>query len=394
MAIEDTKERQEELDREADDALDFGGGGIEDNRGGHDDDTVVDDDDDKEEEQVSDDDADDQEEEEEVTTEDDEESTDGDDDSDDADAEEGDGETFTLDGKKYTVEEIMTDKKLLSKMATHYNQVPHFQKIAEDHQATIAERDEQLREAEAQRQKIYNEYTENQLRKDQAERAAEQKAAEVPPAPRPSSDQLKAGLKSYLEVLKGEGRLTDDELDEHSGLISEYVYDQLQTKQLIEGIAAHFAQKIDRMERFINPAIQEWDREQAIRANAAIQTEAAGIDGYKELEDPETWQKLQEFITKKVLSSPKDSNGRPTFDPIFDAATMAEQFDAMQGKVMRAALNKKKKKVVTDKKKATKKAGGTASSGGKVPKKRPKPKKPLTEADDALDWGESKYAGG
>jgi len=395
MAIpEDTEERKQELEAEAQDALDFGDSDYEEPEKTDEDQPWDEEEEKPEEEQPEDEKADDQEvEDKEVATEEEVESTE-----EEAAAEEDeDGvQTFTLDGKKFTAEEIAADPELISKMATHYNQVPHFQKIAEDHKATIAEREEALAKAEAENQRLYNEWTRTRMQnEDERKRAAQAEAdkAAAPP-PRPATDILKTQLKPYIDSLKTDGRLTEDEVDEHSGLISEYIYDTLETRELIKNVTAHFAKELDSLKGFINPAIKTWDEEQAIRSDADIQKGAAAIEGYEALAKPEKWDELKAYITNKISNSPKDSEGRPLFDPVFDAETMAEQFDAMEGKAMRAALGKKKKAAKKATKDDARKAGGSATSGGKAPKKRPKPKKPLTEADEALNWGDNKFAGG
>ncbi len=383
MAGKDKQSEQEELD-----ALDFGGGGIESDRGsyGDEDEPEITEDPSTEEEleaddeQVDDQDGDD----EEVATEDDEESTED-------DELEASDPTITIDGKKYTKDELTPE--LLSKMATHYNQVGHQQKLTKEQKDLVTERDERIVQLELEKQRIEQEWT----RKKMAEEFEQRKAAEVreapKPTPRPDPKVLSSQFEPYLKELKETGRLTEDELDEHSGLISEYIYDTLETRNIIQQITAHLVQRLDAIEGFVNPAIQNWDKEQAIRSDEQIHKEAAAIEDYEELADPETWEKLKAYITRKISDSPLDSAGNPTFNPIFDAETMAEQFDAMQGKSLRAALTAKKKKATATKKADAKKAGGSASSGGKAPRKRPKPKKEPTDADAALDWGDAKYAG-
>jgi len=379
----------EQLDQEELDALDFSGGGMDATRGsyGDEDEPEVEEAKTVEEELEADDEkADDQEvKDEDVATETDDEST-------EEEEPEADS-TVTIDGKKYTMDELTPE--LVSKMATHYNQVPHFQKLADEQKGLVTERDEQIVQLELEKQKIEQEWTRKKMAEEFEQRKeADAKAKEAPePAPRPSSEILTTQLKPYLKELKEAGRLTEDEVDEHSGLISEYIYDTMETRNIIQQITAYFTQELDRIKGFINPAIEGWDKEQAIRADVNIQKEAAAIEDYEELADSETWEQLKVYITNKISNSPKDSEGNPLFNPIFDAETMAEQFDAMQGKTLRAALNAKKKKAAAEKKADAKKAGGSATSGGKVPKKRPKQKKPPTSSDDALDWGDSRYAG-
>ena len=330
----------------------------------------------------------------EVATKDDEESTDDED-----DAEEG---TYTLDGKKYTAAEVAANPELLKKMATHYNQVGNFQKLLDEERKAKSEQAKAIEQLEAEKAAIEREWVAKKMAEENDARKAAAKASDKPaePAPRPSNKVLQAQLKPYIDQLKADGRLTDDEIDEHSGLIAEYVFDTAQQNQLINAVAAaamkrieEQTKRIEQIEHFVNPAIKSWSREQAEREDVEVQKQAAAIEGYDELNDPENWGKLKKYISDKIATSPKDSEGRPVFDPIFDAETMASQFDAMNGPVTRKALAELKKRAEAAKKDDAKKAGGSASSGGKKPEKRQKPKGPLTPQEEALDFGDGRYAG-
>ena len=387
MADETEGKTEQELEQEMTDALDFGTS-IDESLGSHEQEEEVVEAKETEEEVVAADDveaSDQVEETEVVATEEAEESTE------EVVDEDGDV-TYTLDGKKYTAEEISSDPKLLAKLATHYNQVGHHQKLTDEQKGLVTERDAQIVQLEAEKQRIEQEWTRKKMEEDFAQRKAAETKAEEPAPERPSSELLKTNLKPYLAELKEAGRLTEDELDEHSGLISEYIYDTMETRNIIQEVAAYFAKKIENLEGFVNPAIETWDREQAIRADVSVQKDAAAIEGYEEIADPEQWEKLKAYITSKITSSPKDAEGNPLFNPVFDAETMAEQFDAMQGKDLRAALGAKKKQAVAAKKADAKKAGGSSSGGGKIPKKKPVAKKPKTESEDAMDWGDGRYA--
>lgn len=398
-----SKKEQEQLDQEEQDALDFSGEGYENSRGSYSDDEDEpwdgESEEAEEEQEGSEEEADDQEEEDEAeTTKDDEESTEDDEEEVEADEEEEGSPTFTLDGKKYTADEIVANPELLGKMATHYNQVGNFQKIADERGTELEQLRKKVEAAEADARRVQDEWVRRKMEEDARKaKAAEQESQPAPP-PRPPTDQLVAQFKPYLDGLKEQGRLTEDEVEEHSGLVAEYLYDTLQTRDLIQKVTAYFAQELDEVKGFINPAIKEWDKEQAIREDAKVQQEAAKIEGYEELADPENWENLKQYIGKKIANSKRDSEGNPLFDPIFDAETMAEQWDAMQGKILRAAVAKQKKTVTKSKKQQAKQASGSATSGGKTPKKRPKPKGAPTPEEDAMDFGsegrDSTYAGG
>jgi hypothetical protein len=344
----------------------------------------------KEESKADDEEAAKKDDEPEVATKDDEESTDDDD----------SPATYTLDGEKYTAEEVAANPELLSKMTTHYNQVGNLNKLLDEEREAKSEQAKAIEQLEAEKQAIEREW----VAKKMADEAKAAKAADEPeaaePPPRPANKVLQAQLKPYIDQLKADGRLTDDEIDEHSGLISEYLFDQVNQTTLINKVAAaalakieEQAKRIEQIEHFVNPAIQTWSKEQAQREDVNIQKEAAAIEGYDELNDPENWEKLKKYISDKIATSPKDSEGRPTFDPIFDAETMAAQWDAMNGPVTRKALAELKRRAEAEKKEEAKLAGGSASSGGKKPKKKQKPKGPLTPQEEAMDFGDGRYAG-
>lgn len=309
--------------------------------------------------------------------------------------------TYTLNGKKYTPEEIIADEKLLDNLATHHNQVGNFQKLLDEEREAKSEQAKAIKQLEAEKAAIEREWVARKMTEETEARKKADKPEEAPaPVPRPANKVLQAQLKPYIDQLKEDGRLTDDEIDEHGGLIAEYVYDYANMSALVNKVAAAALQKIDeqakrieQIEHFVNPAIQSWSREQAERSDVDIQKEAAAIEGYDELKDPENWEKLKKHISDKIAASPKDSEGRPTFDPIFDAETMASQWDALNGPATRKALAELKKRAEEQKKDEAQKAGGSAASGGKKPTKRQKPKGPLTPAEEALDFGDGRYAG-
>jgi hypothetical protein len=328
-----------------------------------------------------------------------EESTDADDSEDGDDADDG-VKTYTLDGKKDTAEEIASSPELLDKMSTHYNQVGNFQKLLDEEREAKSEQAKAIEQLEAEKQAIEREWVAKKMAEEnKASKDAEKSEAAEPP-PRPANKVLQAQLKPYIDQLKTDGRLTDDEIDEHSGLIAEYIFDQANTTTLINKVAAaalakieETTKRIEQIEHFVNPAIKTWSKEQAEREDVSIQKKAAAIEGYDELNDPENWENLKKYISEKIAASPKDGEGRPTFDPIFDPETMAAQWDAMNGPVTRKALAELKKRAEEEKKEEARKASGSASSGGKKPKKKQKPKGPLTPQEEALDFGDGRYAG-
>jgi hypothetical protein len=390
MADEEKKE-QEQLDQEYEDALDFGGGGVEDSRGSQEDEPWDDDDKEAEEEQAKDEVAE-EDEKEEKEEEDEDVATKGSEESIEEEEDEEGETTYTLDGKKYTAEEVIADPKLLGKMATHYNQVGNLSKLLDEERATVTAREEAIAQLEAENSKIEREWIAGKMAEEARRREAAEKEAPAP-APRPSSEVLKTQIKPYIDKLHKDGRLTEDEVEEHSGLIAEYVYDTATRDRTLQTVATELLRRIEQIEQFVNPAIKDWDAEKAARADVSIQAQAAKIEGYEELSDPENWEKLKKYISDKIAASPKDSEGRPTFDPIFDAETMAGQWDAMSGPTTRKALAALKKRAEKQKAEDAKKASGSATTGGKKPKKKPQKKGAPTEQEAALDWGDGRYAG-
>lgn len=396
MAEKIVEEEQEQVNQELADALDWDGSGTERSRGSYEQDKPWenDDADESKEEDAVEEAATEEGEDKEVATKEDEESTESDESEEVVESEEGGVATFTIDGKKYTSEEIASDPKLLSKMATHYNQVGHFQKLLDEERANLSKRDEAIAQLEQEKQAIEKEWIKRKMAEENEQKARTQEAEA--PKPRPDNKQLQHQLKPYFDKLKEEGRLTEDEIDEHSGLLAEYMYDYANMQKLVESVAVITSKalgRIDELESFVNPAVKQYGQLEAAREHERVQKEAAAIEGYEELADSDNWEKLMRYISEKVAASPQDNNGRPMFDPIFDPETMAQQWDAMQGPVLRKALAEQKKKAEAQMKSDAKRASGSATSGGKTPKKKPQQKGAPTESDEALDWGDGRYAG-
>jgi hypothetical protein len=306
--------------------------------------------------------------------------------------EEGEAESdfITIDGEKYSLDDLSTEQ--LKKMATHYNQVSHFQKIAEERDAAIAERERQIQELKDQNRQVMDEWTAHQMQREQERLQREQQQLEQQQPQRPSTDQLTTAFKPYLDKLAEEGRLTVDEVDEHSGLISEYLYDTYTRDTRTGEQFKLLQQRLEQLENFVSPAIQKWDEKSAVEHDAAVQAEVASMEGYEDLADPKNWERLKNYVGQKILNSPKDKEGNPLFDPLFDAETMAEQFDAMQGKLLRKALGKKKQNAGEQQNADRRRAGGSASQGGGAPPKKRGKKGPPTPEEDALDFTDKRRA--
>lgn len=304
--------------------------------------------------------------------------------------EEQEAGTVTIDGKKYAVNSLTPE--LISKMATHYNQVGHFQKIAEERDREIASRDERLRQLEQQNRQVMDEWTAQKMRSEQARLREEERTLQQTAPPRPSTAQLATAFKPYIDKLQEEGRLTIDEADEHAGLVAEYLYDTYTRDQKTSELFNNLTQRLAQLEDFVSPAVKSWDERTALERDAEIRKAVSGMEGYEELKDPQKWEELKGYVTRKILNSPKDPQGNPLFDPIFDAETMAEQWDAMQGKVLRKTLSATKKKTQEQIESDRRKAAGSAATGGATPPRKKARKGPLTPEEDALDFTDNRRA--
>jgi hypothetical protein len=295
-------------------------------------------------------------------------------------------ETVTLDGVKYEVPEGELGEAF-KKAATHFNQVNHFQELAEKSKADVAELKEQ-------NQTLMNQFTNWQMQQQQQQQQQQAEAAQPPQQERPLPQQLQGAFRPYIEALKEQGRLSEDELEEHSGLISEYLYDQVRTTDTIRDLAVTIDERLRQLEGVAVPTYEANARREAEERDRHAHSEVAAMEGYEALKDPEEWGKLKQFVAEKVMNSPRDQQGNPLFDPIFDGPTMAQQYDAMQGAIMRKALAEQKILAEQKKTKQTQQAAGNAPGGGGKPQTRPKPKVPaeLTPEDDALDFSDPNRA--
>jgi hypothetical protein len=299
------------------------------------------------------------------------------------------GETVTIDGEKIPIGDLTSEQ--LQKMATHTNQVGHYQKLADERKTELEQYREQLAAAERKNREVMDEWTRFQMQ--QTQQQDQQQTAE--PVQRPTTEQLRGLFAGQLNAMKASGDLTEDEFDEHSGLIANYMYDSQVTQNVIAQVATTLDQRLQALEGTVPQTAQAVEEQTAERRNRLVQQEAASTEGYEDLSNPEEWNKLTEFIGNKVLSSPKDANGNPTFDPIFDAQTMREQYDAMQGAVMRSALAKAKKEAEQQKRKEADKATDAKGGGGPPPKK-PTIKQPsdMTPEEEALSFDDPMMATG
>jgi hypothetical protein len=168
------------------------------------------------------------------------------------------------------------------------------------------------------------------------------------------------------------------------------MFDQQNTHNLITEITSQGMQRIDAIEARLNgevvPEIQRRQQHDSVALEQSVWQGVASRPGYEALADQETWERLKSFITEKVNASPKDQEGRPTFDPQFDVDSMAQMYDAMTGAELRATLAALKATRTAEDKQSTAMAGGeTAARAARPPQKQPSPLTPEQEAMDFRD---------
>jgi len=276
------------------------------------------------------------------------------------------------------------DPEFFKKMATHYGQVAQYQRVA-------AEKDRQLQQFQAQQQDILNSYVQRQMYQDQevAQRAQQEQLAAS--QQRPKKEELLHAFDPYIKSLHDEGRVSIDELDEHKGLIAEYLWDQNRTASTMQTGFQFMDARLRRLEQNLIPDYQQRVQESAVQRDQRVQQEVAARPGYEDLKESQHWDKLKAYIANKVVNGPRDQQGRPVFDPVFDSDTMAEMWDAMQGQTLRQALLQQRASATSSDRAAIARAGGLPTSQGARPKPPPK-KGQMTEEQDALNFTDPRRA--
>jgi hypothetical protein len=199
-----------------------------------------------------------------------------------------------------------------------------------------------------------------------------------------------------LDKLVTDGRLTQDQRNEFGNVLAEYMFDQQNTTNLINNVVALGEQRIAQIEQQlfgeIVPDVQQRKRTDAYSADYYVQQTAAAQPGYEALATPEEWNRLKLFIAEKVNASPRDAEGNPTFDPMFDAPSMMQMYDAMTGADLRAKLAEQKAAQEAAAAAVASKAGGeTAARASKPPLRQPSK---MTPEDEAMDFSDPRLATG
>lgn len=295
-------------------------------------------------------------------------------------------QTWTLDGgQQVTVDDLVKNPELINQIVTRSNQAANYQRLAE-------ERGQRAAMAEEEKRRLLDQYTEWQL---QQQHAAQQ--AQAPPPPqRPPNTAIAGHFEPHLRQLVSDGRLTEDQKAEFGNVIAEYMYDHQSMRNLVQEVVNLGSARIQFLENQlfgdIVPDVTRRRQMDALQMDQAVQQHVASQAGYESLADQGEWNRLKLFIAQKVNASPRDAQGRPTFDPQFDPETMAQMYDAMTGANMRAQLAAQKAAQEEAAKKTRAMAGGETSARAG----RPAPRQPgkLTPEEEALDFGDPRMASG
>lgn len=289
-------------------------------------------------------------------------------------------------GKKVTQADLAKDPELLNKLVTHSNQLTYFQQLAE-------ERETKLNLAEAEKRKLLDQYTEWEM---QQAAAAQQQQQPQEPLKRPETKVLEGMYSPHLDKMVADGRLTEDQKGEFGNVISEYLFDLQNVHNLINSVVQAGTERFAGLEGSllgeVVPDVQRRQHQDAVSMDQNVQQNVAARPGYESLAEPAEWNRLKLFIAEKVNASPRDAEGHPTFDPIFDGDTMAQMFDAMTGADTRAALIALKQAQEQAAKNEAVMAGGeTSARTGAPPPKQPSP---MTPEDEAMDFTDPSMATG
>lgn len=294
--------------------------------------------------------------------------------------------SWTLDGgETVTAAQLAENPDLITQIVTRSNQAVNYQRLAE-------QRGQQASEADAERRRLLDQYTDWQMQ--QAQNV--QQAQTAPPLQRPPAAAITGHFSPAIDKLVEDGRLTEDQKSEFGGVISEYMYDHQKVINMINEVVNAGTQRIDYLEnQLFGEVVPDVDRRKqmdALMVDQNVQQTVAAQAGYESLADQGEWNRLKLFIAQKVNASPRDHQGNPTFDPQFDTETMAQMYDAMTGGAMRAKLEAHKAAQEEASKQTVAQAGGETSARAG----RPAPRQPskLSPGDEAMDFSDPRMASG
>lgn len=303
-----------------------------------------------------------------------------------AEAKPAEEKTWTLDGgETVTAADLAANPDLITQIVTRSNQAVNYQRLAE-------QRGQQAVEADAERRRLLDQYTDWQMQQAQAV----DQAQAPPPLQRPPAAAITGHYAPAVDQLVADGRLTEDQKTEFGGVISEYMYDHQKTINMVNEVVRAGAERINYLEDQlfgdVVPDVQRRRQMDALTLDQTVQQTVASQAGYEALTDQGEWNRLKHFIALKVNASPRDYEGNPTFDPQFDSETMAQMYDAMTGGDIRAKLEAQKVVQEEASKQVVAQAGGETSARAG----RPVPRHPskMTPEEEAMDITDPRMASG
>jgi len=287
------------------------------------------------------------------------------------------------DGSKMAVPRELATNEQFKKLVTQDHQVAHYQKLAEERQKQL---DELSADRERKRQEAIDLLLQQQAQ--QAEQAQQTQQAQQ--IQRPTPEDVQNTFKPALSQLVAEGRISEVAAEEFGDVLSEYLYDYASTHQRISQLQEammQIATALPPPEMF-----QVFEKQRIQSEEAKLLAQVTKREGYEDLSNPQEWQKLKDFVATKIADSPKDQEGNPTFNPVFDTDTICALYDAMMAPTWRAALRKQRTQAEEDSKTATKRAAGDSAS--KASAKPKPPESPMTPELDAMTFTDPRTATG
>jgi len=284
--------------------------------------------------------------------------------------------TYTLPGGiKVKASELFKDHEKVQKLVTQANQMTHYQKLAD-------ERKEALAGAEAQQKSIYEQWIEMKLNEEM--RAAQAQQPRPAPIQRPPAAQIKSAFMPYITELQKAGRISEDHVAEDSGLLAEYLYDQMSLRNALDQQLTAYETRIMQLEQQLGPVQTTVQAERALNFERTVQHQLAGTPGYEDFADEAKWEQLKAYIGQEIAAAGYDEHGNPNLRVKFDANRMRTFADALMAPSMRAALASRRGELETRQKSEVKRSAGEAAGTGRLPKKKPQGAK--TPEEMAMDF--------
>jgi hypothetical protein len=288
-------------------------------------------------------------------------------------------------GVKVKQGDLAKDPKLLGELVTQSNQLSHFQTLAE-------ERNLKLTEMEQANRQLLDQYTQWEMQR----KAAAEQQPDQEPVVRPPAKVLESMYAPQIDQMVTEGRITEDQRHEFGGFIAEHMHDVQILHSMVNAVVDAGRRRFEEIDSSLKgeliPDVERRQQQDAVQADKNVHMDVASRPGYEALAEPGEWNRLKLFIANKVNASPKDKDGNPTFDPVFDGDTMAQMYDAMTGAETRAALQQLREAKEAADKQTTAMAGGETAARAATPPQPPPPE--MTPEDEAMTFSDPSMATG